>query len=504
MTVKLTMRGISKAFGGNLALDNVDFTLRRGEIHTLMGENGAGKSTLMKVLIGLHHADNGTIEMDGRPIQIQNPREAAARGIAMIHQELYPILDMSVADNIFIGREIRKTGGGPLGLVDRRRTNERAQALLADMGLNVRPETSMRSLSVAETQLVEIIKAVSQGAEIIIMDEPTSAIADREAEQLFEHMFRLKKNGVAIVYISHKMDEIFKVSDRITVLRDGKLVGSKPASELNPEMLVRMMVGRELNDIYPKRAQKITSTDTALEVRNLSDGVKFENVSFALHRGEILGMAGLMGAGRTEVVECLFGLTPKTSGEVLVNGKAEDIRTPRDAIACKIALVSDDRKQKGLNLQATVGENISLLKLRSFSTLGLISKNREGSGIRDYMKRLNVKAQSPDSPVTSLSGGNQQKVVLAKWLLSEPEIVIFDEPTRGIDVGAKHEIYLLLNALADQGKAVLMISSEMSEIVGMSDRVIVMADGHIAGEVMGKDINQEAIMTLASDLQPVV
>lgn len=500
MTPKLLMQGISKAFGGNQALDDVDFTLRKGEIHTLMGENGAGKSTLMKILIGLHHPDAGTIRLDDRPTSIQSPREAAARGIAMIHQELYPILDMSVADNIFIGREIRK---GPLGLVDRRRTREQAKKLLEDMGLRVSPDTPMRRLSVAETQLVEIIKAVSQGAEIIIMDEPTSAIAEKEADQLFEHMFRLKESGVAIVYISHKMEEIFKVSDRITVLRDGKLVDSRLASELNPEMLVRMMVGRELSDIYPKREKKSVDASVALEVRNLSDGVTFDDVSFSLRRGEILGMAGLMGAGRTEVVECLFGLTPKTAGDVLVDGTVRAIRSPRDAIACKIALVTDDRKQKGLNLQATVGENISLLTLPVFSNFGVISRRRESEGVREYMKRLNVKAQGAGAPVTSLSGGNQQKVVLAKWLLSAPEIIIFDEPTRGIDVGAKHEIYLLLNELADRGKAVLMISSEMSEIVGMSDRVVVMADGHVAGELAGEGITQEAIMTLASDLARV-
>lgn len=501
MAAKLLMQGISKAFGGNQALDSVDFTLRRGEIHTLMGENGAGKSTLMKILIGLHHADAGTIRLDDREVSIQNPREAAAHGIAMIHQELYPILDMSVADNIFIGREIRKSAGGPLGLVDRRRTKEQAKKLLEDIGLNVSPDTPMRRLSVAETQIVEIIKAVSQGAQIIIMDEPTSAIAEREAAQLFEHMFRLKNAGVAIVYISHKMDEIFTVSDQITVLRDGKLVDSRPAPELNPEMLVRKMVGRELNDIYPKRKKQVgQNASSALEVRGLSDGVKFEDVSFTVKRGEILGMAGLMGAGRTEVVECLFGLTPKTSGQVLINGSPTNIRNPREAIANKIALVSDDRKQKGLNLQASVGENISLLKLAAFSNLGIINRQRENAGIQEYMKRLNVKAQGPASPVTSLSGGNQQKVVLAKWLLSEPEIIVFDEPTRGIDVGAKHEIYLLLNELADQGKAVVMISSEMSEVIGMSDRVIVMADGHIAGELSGGDITQEAIMTLASDL----
>lgn len=496
----LTMQGIAKRFGGNVALADVDFSLRGGEIHTLMGENGAGKSTLMKILIGLHQADAGTVSLDGRQVSITNPREAIAHGIAMIHQELLPVLDMSVADNIFMGRELRAKSLGPLSTVDFRRTRDEAAALLAGMGLAIAPRTPMRRLSVAETQLVEIVKAVSQGARILVMDEPTSAITLRETEQLFSHMFRLRESGVAIVYISHKMEEIFRVSDTITVLRDGRHIDTRPAAELNPELLVRMMVGREIHDIYPPRDGSAPAGAPALEVEGLADAGKFGGVSFTLRRGEILGMAGLMGAGRTEVAECLFGLAPKTAGTVRINGETVDIRGPRDAIARKMALVSDDRKQKGLNLEATVGENISLLKLRAFSRLGVIDRIRERAGIARYMGMLGVKAQSPDVPVTSLSGGNQQKVVLAKWLLAEPDIIIFDEPTRGIDVGAKHEIYLLMRELARRGKAILMISSEMGEIVGMSDRVIVMADGRLTGELDRDRIDQETIMALASNL----
>ena len=497
---KLTMTGITKEFGRTRALSGVDFRLRAGEIHTLMGENGAGKSTLMKILIGLYRADAGEILLDGREVAFTSPREALSHGIAMIHQELYPVLDMTVMDNIFLGRELRKTRMGPFSTVDRGRSRREAAGLLEDMGLSVRPDTLMRNLSVAETQLIEIIKAVSQGARIIVMDEPTSAITEREAEQLFRHMFRLKESGVAIVYISHKMEEIFRVSDTITVLRDGTLIDTRPAPELTPETLVKMMVGREIHDIYPSRPTLAEKGQPALEVEGLADRGRFAGVGFALHRGEVLGMAGLMGAGRTEVAECIFGLNPRSAGEIRVDGKTVNIRSPRDAIACGIALVSDDRKQKGLNLEATVGENVGFLRLSSFTRLGVIDSRAEREGVEEYMAKLGVKADSPAAPVTSLSGGNQQKVVLAKWLMAGPDIIIFDEPTRGIDVGAKHDIYLLINELAARGKAVLMISSEMSEIIGMADRVIVMADGALTGELKRGQISQEAIMALASNL----
>ena len=500
---KLVMTGISKSFGRTVALDNVDFFARPGEIHTLMGENGAGKSTLMKMLIGLYRPDAGRILLDGEEVSFTSPREALSHGIAMIHQELYPILDMTVADNIFLGREIRSAGFGPLSLVDRRRSRAKAEELLADMGLSIPPDAHMRDISVAETQLVEIVKAVSQGADVIIMDEPTSAITEREIEHLFAHMDRLKRSGAAIIFISHKLDEIFRVSDVITVLRDGNLVESRPAADLTRESLVKLMVGREVHDIYPPKAGRggaEAGGRAALEVSGLADRDKFRDVGFVMRHGEILGMAGLMGAGRTEVAECLFGLNPRTAGEIRINGVGRNIGSPRDAIACGMALVSDDRKQKGLNLEATVGENVSLLRLRSFSRFGVIDERREGRAVEQYMARLGVKAESPDAPVASLSGGNQQKVVLAKWFMSEPDIIIFDEPTRGIDVGAKHEIYLLIDELARQGKAVLMISSEMNEIIGMADRVIVMAEGRLRGELVGERITQEAIMTLSSNL----
>ncbi|MDR1519836.1 MAG: sugar ABC transporter ATP-binding protein [Planctomycetota bacterium] len=496
---KMAMRGISKSFGNVKALSGIDFSLGRGEVHTLMGENGAGKSTLMKILVGLCRADAGEIRVDGEPIRLSAPREALDHGIAMIHQELYPVLDMTVADNIFLGREIRRPGFGRLNLVDVRAENAKAALLLAEMGLDAAPTARMRDLSVAETQLVEIIKALSQGAGIIVMDEPTSAITERETERLFFHIGRLKKAGVSIIYISHKMNEIFRISDRVTVLRDGCLVDSRPAAELDPESLVRLMVGREIEDVYPGRG-RIAPGEPLLTVRGLSDGRKFHDVSFTLRRGEILGVAGLMGAGRTEMAECLFGLRPKSAGEVAVRGNVRDIRSPRDAIACGMALISDDRKQKGLNLAGTVGENIGLLGLRSFCRRGVISRKLEQAAVDSHMSRLGVRAESSGTPVAALSGGNQQKAVLAKWLLAEPEIMIFDEPTRGIDVGAKHEIYLLMNELAARGKAILMISSEMNEIIGMSDRVIVLADGELAGELGRDGLTQEAIMALASHL----
>ncbi len=500
MPYLLEMRGIGKRFGAVTALEGVGFSLQKGEIHTLMGENGAGKSTLMKILMGLYQPDSGTISINGVDTPIASPRDAARHGLAMIHQELYPILDMTVADNLFVGRERRSLSLGPLSLVDRRRSCRQAEELLGEMGLqSISPRTPMRRLSVAETQLVEIIKAVSQGAEIIIMDEPTSAITLREAERLFEHMAKLKAAGVSIIYISHKMEEIFRVSDRITVLRDGGFIACRNAAELTPDALVKMMVGREIQDVYPKRPL-LKPGGIALEVEDLADAGKISGVSFSLRYGEILGMAGLMGSGRTETAECIFGLNPRRAGVVKVNGRTVNIRSPRDAIRRRIALVSDDRKLKGLNLEGSVGENISLLRLPHLSRLGVIDSGRERERVGEYMRLLNVKAAGSGSPVSSLSGGNQQKVVLAKWLLSEPEIIIFDEPTRGIDVGAKHEIYLLMNRLAESGKAILMISSEMPEIVGMADRVVVMADGRLAGELGGGGITQEGIMALASNL----
>ncbi len=497
---KLEMRGITRRFGSTLALDNVDFTLKKGEVHTLMGENGAGKSTLMKILIGLHRQDAGEIRKDGKPVSFPSPRVALDNGIAMIHQELYPVRDMTVADNLFLGRERVRTKVGPLHLVDDGKSREEAARLLAGMGLNVAPTELMRNLSVAETQLVEIIKAVSQGAEIIIMDEPTSAITENEAAQLFAHIDRLKRSGVSIIYISHKMDEIFRVSDTITVLRDGTFIDSRPAAQLDPDALIRMMVGREITDIYPPSRADRRIGEPVLEVSGLADRGKFSGVGFTLRKGEILGMAGLMGAGRTEIAECVFGLNPRRSGEIRVNGALRDISSPADAIACGMALISDDRKLKGLNLRATVGENISLLCLKAMSRLGVIDKGREAGRVREYMARLSVKAESPRTPAASLSGGNQQKVVLAKWLMAGAGIIIFDEPTRGIDVGAKHEIYLLIRELAGQGKAILMISSEMSEIIGMSDRIIVVADGKVTGELTREEASQEAIMALASNI----
>ncbi|MDR2390790.1 MAG: sugar ABC transporter ATP-binding protein [Planctomycetota bacterium] len=501
-TEKLVMRGISKSFGNLRALNNLDFTLRRGEIHALMGENGAGKSTLMKILIGIHMADSGEIFLDGEPVVIASPREALARGIAMIHQELYPILDMSVADNLFLGREWKRNAMGPLSMVDRRKTRRETENLLAGFGIGISPDAAMRGLSVAETQLVEIVKAVSQGAEIIIMDEPTSAINEKEADRLFAHVERLKTSGASIIYISHKIDEIFKIAETVTVLRDGNFVASRPTREMTPELLVSQMVGREIDDIYPPPPPDRHIDGAVLEVSGLSDGYRFRNVSFQIRSGEILGMAGLMGSGRTEVAECVFGLTPKTSGETLLRGKPADVRSPRDAVLGGMALVSDDRKQKGLNLAATVGENISIVSLEECSRLGIIDRVRERAGVDEYMKRLAIKAESADTPAASLSGGNQQKTVLAKWLMAGPEVIIFDEPTRGIDVGAKREIYQLIRELAAQGKAILMISSEMGEIIGMSDRVIVMADGELAGTLDRSELTEEAIMTLAANLGP--
>ena len=494
---KLAMRGVSRSFGNTRALDGVDFVLRRGEIHALMGENGAGKSTLMKVLIGLCRADSGEIFLDGRPVAVPSPRAALSHGIAMIHQELHPVPDMTVAENVFLGREPRRFRLGPLSLVDAGFAARRTGELLAQFGVGADPGARMRELSVAQTQLVEIVKAVSQGAEIIIMDEPTSAISENEAERLFSHMERLKAAGVSIIFISHRMREVFKVSDSVTVLRDGRLAASRPAAGLDSETLIRLMVGREISDIYPKPSGSVRAGEPILEVSGLTDAGRFRDISLTLRRGEILGMAGLMGSGRTEIAECIFGLVPRVSGEIRVGGRRAEINSPRDAIRLGLALVADDRKLKGLNLKASVGENMTQLSLGRFSRFGVLDRARERAGVDDYMARLGIKAESGAAPASSLSGGNQQKVVLAKWLMAGPDIVIFDEPTRGIDVGARREIYLLIRGLADQGKAVLMISSEMGEIIGLSDRVTVIAEGGVAGELARGELSQEAVMRLA-------
>lgn len=492
----LEMTDICKSFSGVKVLDNVSLKVKPGEVHALMGENGAGKSTLMKILMGIYKMDCGSILIDGEPVAVSGPKDAISKGISMIHQELNPILDMEVAENVFIGREPVKSGFGRFKLVDKAEMRIETENLFRGMNIRINPKSIMRNLSVAETQLVEIVKAISLKSKIVVMDEPTSAITEKEVLVLFEQIRRLKEQGVAIIYISHKMDEIFKISDRITVLRDGTLAGEVDTGEIDRDMLISMMVGREIKQVYPKEAAEIR--EIILEVKDLNRGKKVKNVSFQLHSGEVLGIAGLVGSGRSELAETIFGIRPATSGEICVNGSSVTIRHPREAIRHKIAMITEDRKQTGLNLRTTVEQNISIVSIEKLSKSGIIDKKREAEAADDYIKSLSIKTNSRKTPITSLSGGNQQKVVLAKWLLDGPDIIIFDEPTRGIDVGAKRDIYLLIGELAKQGKGIIVISSEMPEVMGISDRILVMCEGAVAGELMREEFTQEAIMNYAS------
>lgn len=498
MEYVLELKNIYKSFPGVKVLEDVTLQVRPGEVHALMGENGAGKSTLMKILMGIYKADQGSIFLEGKETVIHGPKDAMSKGISMIHQELNTVLDMEVAENVFVGRELLKKGMEKLKIVDIARMREETGRYFREMNIDIDPRAKMRTLSVAEMQLVEIVKAISLNSRIIVMDEPTSAITEKEATVLFAQIERLKKQGVAIIYISHKMDEIFRISDTITVLRDGQWIGTKPAKELDNDMLIKMMVGRELTDIYPKDPVEIG--DVILEVKNLSRGKKVRDASFSLRKGEVLGIAGLVGAGRSELVETIFGLYPKTGGQIFLHGKEVHIKSAADAIKNKMALITEDRKQTGLNLIVSVKENIASVSIGKLSNHGIVNDKKINEVSEKYIKELKIKTPDGNAIVGNLSGGNQQKVVLAKWLLDEPDIIIFDEPTRGIDIGAKRDIYLLINNLAKEGKAVIVISSEMAEVMGICDRILVMAEGRINGEVQREEFSQEVIMGYASNI----
>ena len=488
----LEMRDIEKSFPGVKVLKKVHLQVRPGEVHALMGENGAGKSTLMKILMGIYKADGGSMYQNGEPLVCRSPKEAMNHGIAMIHQELMPILDMQVFENIYIGRELRTK----LGTADKAAMLRESAALLARLGIPISAAAYMRTLSVAQCQLIEIVKAISVGARVIVMDEPTSAITDKEIDVLFEQVENLRREGVAIIYISHKMDEIFRICDRITVLRDGEFIGCDETTNLDQQTLIRMMVGRDIKDVFPKAEAGIG--DVILEARDLSMGRQVKHVSFSLRRGEILGIAGLVGAGRSELVETIFGIRKKSGGRVFKDGRELHITHPKEAIANGIALITEDRKFTGLNLLGSVQENITLASLAKLSRAGLIDKRAERSHADRFIEKLSIKTPSRGTLVGNLSGGNQQKVVIAKWLLTEPDVIILDEPTRGIDVGAKRDIYLLIGEFVKQGKAVIVISSEIPEIMGLADRVIVMAAGRVTGELPRAELTQERILTYAA------
>ncbi len=495
----LEMKNISKSFFKVNVLNSVNLAIKPGEVHALIGENGAGKSTLMKILMGIYEMDEGEILIRGQKVNIHSPREALDLGVAMIHQELNPLLDMEVAENIFLGRELIQFKAGPLSLVNKKEERKQTERLFTKMGININPKSFMRDLSVAQRQLVEIVKAITVSAKVVVMDEPTSAITEREVKTLFEQIQKLKQEDVAIIYISHKMDEIFKIADRITVLRDGNHICTEEANRLDQETLIKMMVGREIKEFFPKT--EVQPGPVVLSVKDFCLGKKYSDISFDLRAGEILGIAGLVGAGRSELVESIFGITKPDCGQLLLNGKPIKIKRTGDAISRKIALITEDRKYTGLNLKTSIQHNISLVGLDSLSKWGIVNSRREEIKTQEQIERMNIKVFSQKNLVSSLSGGNQQKVVLAKWLLTQPDIIILDEPTRGIDVGAKRDIYLLMGELVKAGKALLMISSEIPELMGLSDRILVLAAGRLTGELERKDFSQERIMKYASQFK---
>jgi inositol transport system ATP-binding protein len=489
----LRMEGIAKSFAGVVALNNVRLSVARGEVHAVMGENGAGKFTLMKILSGLVQKDCGEIYLNENPVEIKTPKAALNLGISMIHQELNPVRAMTVSENIFLGREpcYRFTN-----VVNRRRQRELTKSLFREMEISINPDRKMSDLSVAEMQLVEIVKAVSCNARIIIMDEPTSAITGREVAKLFEIIRRLKSKGIAIIYISHKMDEIFRISDTITVLRDGQYIETRPAKELDHDTLVKLMVGRKISELFPK--VNSVKGEVNFEVEGLTKRGLFENVSFKVRKGEVFGIAGLMGAGRTEVMETVFGLRCADAGSVKINGRKVRLQSPADAIRHRLAFIPEDRQIKGLNLKASVRDNITLVNLKNFSRFGQVLQFQKENGAADAeIEKLRIKTHHRNQIVKTLSGGNQQKVVLAKWLLNDPEIIILDEPTRGIDIGAKAEIYKIIARLAEQGKTIVMISSELEEILGLCDRVMVLYHGKVSAEFERHAFNQESIIKAA-------
>ena len=490
--VILRMQNIRKTFPGVVALDNVNLDVRSGTVHSLMGENGAGKSTLMKCLIGMYTPDEGTVELAGDIVRFKDTKDGLEHGISMIHQELSPVPEMMVAENIWLGREPR----GRLGLLSPAAMLRKTRELFDEWKIDIDPRARMKDLTVSKQQMVEIAKAISYDAKIIIMDEPTSAIPEREVAHLHGMIKRLTDFGVAIIYITHKMDEVFRISDDITVFRDGKHVGSYPAKELDRDKLIKLMVGRELTDLFPKEEAEIG--EVVLSVKGLNRGAVVKDVSFELRRGEILGLAGLMGAGRTEVLETIFGIEKADSGEVILNGKTLRIKQPSDAIRAGMALLTEDRKLNGIMGVLSVRDNITAAALPRYSPHGVLHIGEMRKDSEDQREKLRIKTPSLSQLIKNLSGGNQQKALISRWLLTVPDVLMIDEPTRGIDVGAKSEIHRLMSMLAQQGKAIIMVSSELPEVLGMSDRILVMHEGRISGELSREEANQESVMHLAT------
>ena len=485
------MRGISKSFPGVKALNNVGFSVAEGEIRALVGENGAGKSTLMKILNGNYKKDSGAILIDGKEVEITDPQVADAHGITIIFQELNLVDELSIAENIFAGRLAKKGK-----LVNWKELNEKAKVLLSRISFDVDPRKLVGSLTVAEKQMVEIAKALSRNSRIILMDEPSATLTKKELDALFQIIRDLKASGIAVIYISHRMEEIFEICETVTVMRDGQIIGTRDIDKVSSDELVEMMVGREVSSAFPKRAAQIG--EEILRVENLCRKDRKQNVSFNLHRGEVLGIAGLVGAGRTEIMRAIFGIDYINSMDVYVDSKKVKITNPASAKKHGIAFLTEDRKVEGLTLDFSVKSNIVAANLGSIATGGIFTNNKQENKIADeYIARTSIKTPHRNQKVGNLSGGNQQKVVVSKWLNTEPDILIMDEPTRGIDVGAKREIYEIINELAAQGKAVILISSELPEVLGMSDRVLVMKDDAIVAELTGDKINAVEVMRYA-------
>lgn len=494
----LEMRGISKSFPGVKALDNVTIKVRPGTVHALMGENGAGKSTLMKCLFGIYKMDEGEIVLDGKPVQILNADDALHKGIAMVHQELQPIPERSIAENIFCGRYPTKQVG-PLKIIDHKRMYDEAYQLLKEVRMEYDPKAKLGTLSISQMQSVEIAKAVSMNAKVVILDEPTSSLTDNEVEALFRIINDLRDKGVSIIYISHKMDEILRISDDVSIMRDGQYVGTWESKDCTVDMIIAKMVGRELTNLFPPKDN--VPGEPILELKGLTSILpkSFKDVNLTLRKGEILGLGGLVGAQRTELMEAVFGIRNIASGEIYYKGEKLNVKRPKDAIKNGIGLITEDRRGTGIFGVLSIADNVSVASLDKYVSAGFILNNGKIEQlVKDNVAKLSIKTPSSKTLIQSLSGGNQQKVIISRWLANDPDILIMDEPTRGIDVGAKYEIYQIMIELAKQGKAIIMISSEMAELIGMSDRIVIMCNGRVTGEVSGEEATQENIMHFAT------
>lgn len=491
--MQIEMKGIDKSFGTNQVLKGAGFVLGDGEVHALMGENGAGKSTLMKILTGVYFRDAGEVFVDQVAVNYKNPQEAEKAGIVFIHQELNVLFDLTVEENLFLGKEITKKGG----ICDKKAMRAKAEETLKKLGVSIPVDKVMSELSVGQQQMIEICKALMVDAKVIIMDEPTAALTQSETAVLFEVIHSLRKKGVSIVYISHRMEEIFELCDRISVLRDGSYVGTRIIKDSDMNEIVKMMIGREIGERYPKRT--VAPGEVMFEVRDLTKSKVFSQISFTVREGEVLGVSGLMGAGRTEIMQAIFGNLSYESGEILIDGAKVHIKNPMEAMKRGIGFITEDRKTEGLMLEESIKHNISLANLSEISNAyGVISKVKEDGMVEKAIEELHIRCFGPWHECNNLSGGNQQKVVFAKWIYTKPKILILDEPTRGVDIGAKKEIYNIINHLAADGVAIIMVSSELPEILGMSDRILVVREGKAAGILNKEEADQEKIMTLAT------